>query len=169
MLLHLTQCPRVHGVCLRHKGSENVRPVSVSRDENMLDWLVSILVSLLTKRCQRYTLWWTNLTKHLYICGVSFSQFSLPLVFQTVSRLIATVCGLRLQSTYQWHSADWQVIIQRSRPGAGEEFMLAKDSAAEIVPDRPRKGDFLQITLLLLVNNTKDGWAMSLNCILQVP
>ncbi len=34
--------------------------------------------------------------------------------------------------------------------------MLGKDCAAQIVPGLKRKGDFLQITLLLLVNNTKD-------------
>lgn len=33
--------------------------------------------------------------------------------------------------------------------------MLGKDSAAQIDPNLQRKGDFLQITLVLLVNNAK--------------
>lgn len=74
--------------------------------------------------------------------------------------------------TYQCHPAgfDWQVIIWRSRPGMEDEFMLGKDSAAQIVPGLHRKGDFLQITLLLLVNNTKDEWwATGIYCNLLLP
>lgn len=43
--------------------------------------------------------------------------------------------------------------------------MLGKDSAAQTVPGLQRKGDFLQITLFLFVNNTKDEWwATGLYC-----
>lgn len=108
---------------------------------------------------------WKRLHCAVYLSTISvlaFVENSFILEVNILRLWPQATVHLSMSSSCFWLTGNYMAVTSGRR---GWIYVGQGLSAAQIVPGLQRKGDFLQITLLLLVNNTKDEqWATGLYC-----